>query len=86
MVLKIPVPLAANYTRRRSRQAWRRRLPGAPFDGEDETCAWVAPVALADETPVVLKLNLSHRERCMRCFGGAGGRYRHPIPFAPCRL
>jgi streptomycin 6-kinase len=35
---------------------------GAPFDGEDVNCAWVAPVALADGSPAVLKLGMPHME------------------------
>ncbi|MGQ0650120.1 MAG: aminoglycoside phosphotransferase family protein, partial [Gemmatimonadaceae bacterium] len=56
--------------------AWLERLPdtidemtrrwsltlGAPFDGEDGTCSWVAPATRADGTPVVLKIAMPHLE------------------------
>jgi streptomycin 6-kinase len=35
---------------------------GTPFDGEDVSCAWVAPVARADGTSAVLKLGMPHME------------------------
>ena len=76
MVLKVPGRLAANCRKTPERAAWLDRLPdalrnlerrwsltlGAPFDGEDVSCAWVAPVALADGTSAVLKLGLPHME------------------------
>ena len=62
--------------RRPSARQWLDRLPdalrnlerrwsltlGAPFDDEDASCAWVAPVALADGTSAVLKLGMPHME------------------------
>jgi streptomycin 6-kinase len=76
MALKVPERLAANCRKTPERVAWLRRLPdalrdlecrwsltlGAPFDGEDVSCAWVAPVALADGTSAVLKLGMPHME------------------------
>jgi streptomycin 6-kinase len=58
------------------RMAWLRRLPdtlrdlqrrwsltvGTPFEGENASCAWVAPVQLADGTSAVLKLGMPHME------------------------
>ena len=58
------------------RAAWLNRLPGtlrnierrwslsvgAPFDGPEVSCAWVAPVALSNGTPAVLKLAMPHME------------------------
>ena len=35
---------------------------GTPFEGEDVTCAWVAPVTLRDGTSAVLKLAMPHME------------------------
>src|SRR5260370_29805190 len=76
MVLKVPGQLARNCRKTPERAAWLDRLPdavrklerrwsltlGAPFDGEDVSCAWVAPVALADGASAVLKLGMPHME------------------------
>ncbi len=76
MPLKIPERLAANCRKMPERAAWLNRLPGAlrnlerrwsltlgaPFDGEDVSCAWVAPVSRADGTSAVLKLAMPHME------------------------
>ena len=76
MPLKIPERLAANCRKTPERTAWLSRLPGAlrnlerrwsltlgaPFDSEDVSCAWVAPVARADGTSAVLKLGMPHME------------------------
>ncbi len=76
MALKIPGRLADNCRKTPERAAWLDRLPetlrtlerrwslalGAPFDHEDVSCAWVAPAALADGTPAVLKLGMPHME------------------------
>jgi streptomycin 6-kinase len=35
---------------------------GAPFDSDEVSCAWVAPVALASGQPAVLKLGMPHME------------------------
>jgi streptomycin 6-kinase len=34
----------------------------APFDGDEVSCAWVAPATRADGTPAVLKLGMPHME------------------------
>jgi streptomycin 6-kinase len=74
MALNIPSQLAANCRKSPDRAAWLNRLPnalrdierrwslklGAPY--EDATCAWVAPVQLADDTSAVLKLGMPHME------------------------
>jgi len=76
MALKIPARLAANCRKSPERAAWLDRLSdslrdlerrwsltvGAPFDGEEVSCAWVAPVTLADGTSAVLKLGMPHME------------------------
>jgi len=72
--LRIPRQLSDNCRNVSDRAAWLDRLPetihglarrwsltvGAPF--EDATCAWVAPVQLADRTPAVLKVAMPHME------------------------
>src|SRR5713101_5802696 len=76
MALKIPSRLAVNCHKTPERAAWLRRLPevlqnlesrwsltlGAPFDGEETSCAWVAPAALVNGTSAVLKLGMPHME------------------------
>ena len=76
MALNVPERLAANCSKTPERMAWLNRLPnvlrdlerrwsltlGAPFDNEEGSCAWVAPVALADGTSAVLKLGMPHME------------------------
>src|SRR5712671_245886 len=76
MAFKISAQLAANCTKTPARAAWIERLPttlrglerrwsltlGTPFDGEDVSCAWVAPVVRADGTSAVLKLGMPHME------------------------
>lgn len=76
MSLKIPAQVAANSRKTSKGAAWLERLPqilasvqrrwslriGAPFDHEDVSCAWVAPVALPDGTAAVLKLGMPHME------------------------
>jgi streptomycin 6-kinase len=76
MELKIPGRLAANCRAAPERAAWLNRLPdalrnlerrwslsiGVPFDDQHSSCAWVAPVALADGTPAVLKFGMPHME------------------------
>jgi streptomycin 6-kinase len=66
----------ANCRKTPERTAWLNRLPGAlrnlecrwsvtigaPFDGEEVSCAWVAPAACADGTSAVLKLGMPHME------------------------
>ena len=72
--LRIPRQLSHNCRNVSDRAAWLDWLPetvhglarrwsltvGAPF--EDATCAWVAPVQLADRTPAVLKVAMPHME------------------------
>ena len=76
MALTIPERLAAACRQMPERAAWLARLPdtlrdlerqwsltlGPPFDGDDVSCAWVAPVALANGTSAVLKLGMPHME------------------------
>ncbi len=76
MALIVPTWLAANCRKTPERAAWLDRLPravrslerrwsltiGAPFDSDDVSCAWVAPVALNDGTSAVLKLGMPHME------------------------
>lgn len=40
---------------------WSLRV-GEPFDGDEVSCAWVAPVTRADNTTAVLKLGIPHME------------------------
>jgi streptomycin 6-kinase len=70
----VPAPLAANCRMSSERAAWLDQLPdnlrklerqwsltcGEPFN--DASCAWVAPVALANGTSAVLKLGMPHME------------------------
>lgn len=72
----IPERLAASCRRTPERAAWLERLPdglrdlacrwslalGAPFDGDDVSCSWVAPAERADGTCAVLKLGMPHME------------------------
>src|SRR5262245_4903405 len=67
----IPAQVAANC-----RAAWLDALPGvirelerrwevtvgAPFDGKEVTCAWVAPATRADGVSAVLKVGMPHME------------------------
>src|SRR5690349_5117974 len=76
MALHLPERLAVNCRKTPERTAWLKRLPGtlrnierrwllsagAPFDGPEVSCAWVAPVALSNGTPAVLKLAMPHME------------------------
>jgi len=76
MALIIPKRLAATCRRTPERTAWLDRLPGAlcdlerrwslalgpPFDSDEVSCAWVAPVRRADGTSAVLKLGMPHME------------------------
>jgi streptomycin 6-kinase len=72
----IPARLAATCLSIPERARWLARLPemlsdverrwsltiGVPFDTNETSCAWVAPVVLADATPAVLKLGMPHME------------------------
>lgn len=76
MALTIPELLVVNCRKAPESAAWLERLPDtirdlerqwlltvhAPFDGNEASCAWVAPAALADGTSVVLKLGMPHME------------------------
>ena len=76
MGLNIPAVVAANCRKTPERAAWLDGLPrtlaavgrrwsltvGTPFDNEEVSCAWVAPVALSDGTSAVLKLGMPHME------------------------
>src|SRR5262245_19785813 len=46
---------------RELQERWALRL-GSPFEGEDVTCAWVAPATRADGTTAVLKISMPHME------------------------
>lgn len=72
----LPPHLAAAGGEDPERHAWLERLPaliqemrrrwslvlGAPFEGEEVSCAWVAPAMRADGTAAVLKLAMPHFE------------------------
>ena len=73
--LIIPAVLRASCDGVDERRAWLDDLPrviddlvrrwsltlGPPFDGDDVSCSWVAPVE-RDATPAVLKLSMPHME------------------------
>jgi streptomycin 6-kinase len=73
----IPVRLAATCHGAPERRAWLERLPNtirelqdkwslssleAPFDGDEVSCAWVAPAVRRDGSRAVLKLGMPHME------------------------
>ena len=74
--MTIPERLAAACRKMPDRAAWLARLPealgglerrwsltlGAPIDCDEVSCAWVAPVSLANGTSAVLKLGMPHME------------------------
>jgi streptomycin 6-kinase len=74
--LRIPAGLAASCGKSPERAAWLRRLPevlrdlkrrwslklGAPFEGEELSCAYVTTVVRADGTSAVLKIAMPHME------------------------
>jgi streptomycin 6-kinase len=76
MTLIIPERLAATCCRTRESSAWLERLPdlirnlqdtwslslGVPFDGDEVSCAWVAPATLSNGDSAVLKLGMPHLE------------------------
>lgn len=76
MTLRLPARLAATCRKTPEHAAWLARLPdvvgdlkqrwslalGDPFDNDETSCAWVAPVLLADGVPAVLKIGLPHME------------------------
>ena len=49
------------HTLRELQDKWSLSL-GAPFDGSDVSCAWVAPAVRSDGTHAVLKLGMPHME------------------------
>ena len=69
-------PNSSRHLTTLDREAWLARLPGAirelqvrwslslgaPFDGDEVSCAWVAPVVRADGARAVLKLGMPHFE------------------------
>jgi len=75
-VVRIPGSLAASCAKTPERQSWLARLPeivgrvkkrwsltiGDPFDGEEVSAAWVAPVWRSDNTPAVMKIGMPHFE------------------------
>ncbi len=76
MTLRIPERLAATCSGSPERRAWLERLPnvigelqdrwllslGAPFDGNEVSCSWVAPAVRSDGTHAILKLGMPHME------------------------
>jgi len=76
MSLFVPAQVAANCAKTPERAAWLRQLPstledlrrrwhlslGPPYDGEDVSCAWVAPATRANGATAVLKLGMPHME------------------------
>ena len=74
--IHIPARLTATCLKRPEHAAWPARLPdtltrlgrrwsltfGTPFDSDESSCSWVAPVELAGGTPAVVKVGLPHME------------------------
>lgn len=74
--IKIPKRLAETCAGDPAREAWLKELPrvvddlrdrwsleiGAPFDHDEGSCAWVAPVRRKGGAPAVLKLGMPHIE------------------------
>jgi streptomycin 6-kinase len=72
----IPARLAVACAKIPERAAWLARLPdtlhdlqqrwsltlGVPFDGDEVSCSWVAPVTLATGGTAVLKVGMPHME------------------------
>ena len=72
----VPARLAAACATTPDRADWLARLPniigdleqrwsfqiGGPFDGDQVSCAWVAPVMRKDGTGAVLKVGMRHME------------------------
>ncbi len=79
----IPRRLAASCDGDAERTAWLARLPrvvaelrqrwsltvGAPFQDDEGSCAWVAPVVLTDGASAVLKVGLPHMEAAQEIAG-----------------
>jgi streptomycin 6-kinase len=71
-----PVRLSASCRQNPESSAWLSRVPevirelearwalilGGPFDGDEVSCAWVAPVTRADGSEAVLKVSMPHFE------------------------
>jgi streptomycin 6-kinase len=76
MALIVPDRLAATCRKSVQHSAWLERLPdaiadlerrwsltlGAPFEGTEVSCAWVAPAERADGSSAVLKVAMPHME------------------------
>jgi streptomycin 6-kinase len=76
VTLIIPERLAAACRESPERRAWLEQLPDAirelqarwalsleaPFDGDEVSCAWVAPATRRDGSRAVLKLGMPHME------------------------
>jgi len=76
MALQIPDRLLNNCQKTPERRAWLDRLPHtlrklervwsltlkAPFDGEEVSCSYVAPVVRKDGSPAVFKIGMPHLE------------------------
>lgn len=76
MPVAFPASLASSCSKSPVRARWLDNLPralgelagrwsltlGQPFDGDDVSCAWVAPAVRRDGTKVVLKLGMPHFE------------------------
>ncbi len=76
MVFPIPQRLAASCRKTPESTAWLLRLPDIihqveqrwslvlenPFDGQDVSCAWVAPVTRSNRSAAVLKVGMPHME------------------------
>jgi len=83
MTLKIPAGLAASCAKSPERTAWLEHLPavvrqlqsvwslqlGAPFDGDDVSCSYVAQAGCADGTRAVLKIGMPHMEGAQEIAG-----------------
>jgi streptomycin 6-kinase len=76
MDLVIPARLSASCRQSAEASDWLARVPtlirelqerwsltiGAPFDGDEVSCAWVAAVTRADGSAAVLKVSMPHFE------------------------
>ncbi len=83
MALIVPGRLVAACKGSADRENWLGRLPvalrrletewslslGAPFEGDDGTCSWVAPVSLSDGRTAVLKIGMPHMESAQEVDG-----------------
>lgn len=76
MALSVSARLVANCRKSPERAEWLEQLRdtlqnlerrwslilGPPFDSEEVSCAWVAPVTLEDGTSAILKIGMPHME------------------------